>query len=347
MEKNNFNPNAVGKYNGKIFGFPYTKEESEIIILPIPWEVTTSYGGGTAYAPEFILEASPQLDFYNNDVENAWEIKVYMESIEAEIHKKNAKYRKKATHYIEQLEKGIPLKESFLELLADINATCESLNQYVYEKSINLLHQNKLVGLLGGDHSTPLGYIKALATIHQNFGILQIDAHADLRKAYEGFTYSHASIMFNVLSIPQVTKLVQVGIRDICPEEIHTIQKNEARIKTFFDWDLKKNQFKGVNWDQQCEQILNHLPQKVYISFDIDGLEPNLCPNTGTPVPGGFKTEEVIYLFKKIIDSGREIIGFDLVEVVGKEDNEWDANVGARMLYKLTSFLSEAKKNKI
>src|SRR5690606_19124611 len=116
----------------------------------------------------------------------------------------------------------------------------------VYESSLALLKQGKKVGLIGGDHSTPLGFIKALAAVHGSFGVLQIDAHADLRKAYEGFTYSHASIMYNVLEmIPEVSKLVQVGIRDYCEEEKLYIDQNPERIRTWFDQEIKEKQFEG------------------------------------------------------------------------------------------------------
>src|SRR5690606_13345614 len=122
-----------------------------------------------------------------------------------------------------------------------------------------------------------------------NFGLLQIDAHADLREAYEGFKYSHASIMYNVLNeIPQVQKLVQVGIRDYGDDELTMIRTEKNRVVTFFDRDLKEAEYEGQTWKALCEQIVDELPQNVYISFDIDGLDPKLCPNTGTPVPGGF-----------------------------------------------------------
>ena len=216
------------------------------------------------------------------------------------------------------------------------------LHNWVREMTTTLLKAGKKVGLVGGDHSTPLGFIKALSDIHPEFGVLQIDAHADLRKAYEGFTYSHASIMYNVLhEIPQVKKLVQVGIRDYCDEELEMSQQHQDRIKTYFDKDLKERQFEGDTWKNICEEIIAQLPQKVYISFDIDGLDPKLCPNTGTPVPGGFELDEVFYLFKTLRKSGKELIGFDLNEVsTGQHTGDGiDSIVGARVLYKLCNYM--------
>jgi agmatinase len=111
-------------------------------------------------------------------------------------------------------------------------------------------------------------------------------------------------------------------------------------VVTFLDGDLKTQQFEGVFWKEQCEAIIDELPQKVYISFDIDGLDPKLCPNTGTPVPGGFELEQVFYLFRKLKASGREIIGFDLNEVsCGESGGGLDAIVGARLLYKLCNWM--------
>ena len=198
-----------------------------------------------------------------------------------------------------------------------------------------------MVALLGGDHSTPLGLMQALATKYDNFGILQIDAHADLRDAYEGFEFSHASIMFNALKIPQISKLVQVGIRDYCEAEANLIKNSNGRVVTFFDQAIKEKQYEGASWANVCDEIIKQLPDNVYISFDIDGLDPKLCPHTGTPVAGGFEFAEIVFLIKRVVASGKKIISFDLVEVAcgDVENEEWDANVGARMLFKLCNWM--------
>jgi len=160
-----------------------------------------------------------------------------------------------------------------------------------------------------------------------------------LRKSYEGFVYSHASIMYNVLNeIPGVTKLVQIGIRDYCLEEWEFAKKNSNRVFPYFWNELKEKQFEGANWKEIVDGIVETLPQHVYLSFDIDGLDPKLCPNTGTPVFGGLEIEQVYYLLKKMLASGRKFIGFDLSEV-GVGEAGWDANVGARILWKLCNML--------
>lgn len=333
-----FNPNDLLPFNGNIFGFPYTEEESNIIVIPVSSDITCSYGKGTVYAPEKILEESTQLDFYSPYLNKAWEQKIFMLPIDKGKRGENTIIGEKAYMLIQKLEEGKELTHEDKETLKKVNEYCKKQIEQNKEQALGLLNQNKKVIVLGGDHSSPLGLIQALAEKNKKFGVLQIDAHADLREAYEGFDYSHASIMFNVLKSPQISKLVQVGVRDICPDEVNTIHNSEGRIKTFFDWDLKEAQYQGKKWEQQCEEIINELPRQVYISFDVDGLDSKLCPNTGTPVPGGLEYNQVIYLIDLLVNSGRTIIGADLCEV---GNGTYDANVGARLLYTMCCFINK------
>ncbi len=329
-----FHASGVGVANNQMFGLPFNYEESELVLVQVPWEVTVSYRAGTAKGPDAIMKASTQIDLYDNDNPTGWQQGIFTKKISSSLKKKSAEARKLAEQHIKALEKGKENEKG----LDEINKASEQLNQFVYKETIAALNDNKLVGLVGGDHSTPLGYMQALAEKHGGFGILQIDAHADLRDAYEGFTYSHASIMFNALKIENVKKLVQVGVRDICDDEINVIDNSNRRIVTYFDQELKHGQYNNISWQQICAQIVSQLPEKVYISFDIDGLDPKLCPDTGTPVPGGLEFEQAVYLINELIRSDRKIIGFDLVEVApGK--TEWNAIVGARMLYKLCNLI--------
>ena len=148
--------------------------------------------------------------------------------------------------------------------------------------------------------------------------------------------------MFNALKeIPQIDKLVQVGIRDYTNCERDFIQSNTERIVTFLDREIKERIYEQQSWKSIVDDIIAQLPQKVYVSFDIDGLDPKLCQYTGTPVMGGFETEQIFYLLRAVLKSGRTLIGFDLVEV-GVSPNEWDENVGARVLYKMCNLLLAA-----
>lgn len=339
-----FDPNSVGLKSNNIFGLPFSEEQSQLILLPVPWEVTVSYRAGTARGPEKIFSAAMQVDLYDPDAVDAWKKGFHMLPVDKNIKAKSDYLRQCAELIITHMMDGGEISENaqLSEKLREINEGGQKLMDWVYEMTKNTLKEGKKVGLIGGDHSTPLGFIKALSDVHSDFGILQIDAHADLRKAYEGFTFSHASIMYNVLEqIPQVKKLVQVGIRDYCDEELSMINDSKGRIRTFFDKDIKEQQYEGATWRDICAQIISELPQKVYISFDIDGLDPKLCPNTGTPVPGGFESDQVFYLFKKLQESGKELIGFDLNEVSSGEHigDSVDAIVGARVLYKLCNFM--------
>jgi agmatinase len=136
--------------------------------------------------------------------------------------------------------------------------------------------------------------------------------------------------------IPQVSRLVQVGIRDLCEEEHDRIAASGGRIRTFFDSELAEARFAGETWGQQTLRIVEALPQDVYVSFDIDGLDPTLCPHTGTKVPGGLSFQMATGLLAAVVRGGRRIVGFDLTEVVPAGDGtEWDENVAARLLYKL------------
>jgi len=339
-----FDPNSVGLKSNNIFGLPFQEDEAQLILLPVPWEVTVSYRPGAARGPEKIFDAAMQVDLYDPDVEDGWKKGFYMLPIDRNIRTKSDYLRQCAELIISDMIDGGNIADNaqLSGKLKEINEGGKMLLDWVYEMTFNLLKQGKKVGLIGGDHSTPLGFIKALAALHDDFGILQIDAHADLRIAYEGFTYSHASIMYNVLQqTPQVKKLVQVGIRDYCNEELEMIRDSNGRITTFFDRDIKARQYEGATWKDICKEVIDVLPQKVYISFDIDGLDPKLCPNTGTPVPGGFETEQVFYLFRMLHLSGRQIIGFDLNEVSNGDHigDGIDAIVGARVLFKLCNFI--------
>ncbi|MEL6539017.1 MAG: agmatinase family protein [Bacteroidota bacterium] len=331
-----FDPNGVG-HQGSLFGLPYTPETAEVVIIPVPWEVTVSYGSGTVNGPKAVLAASPQIDYYLQDIPEAWKLGIAMEAIPMALAHQNDSLRKQTQEYIAWLEAGNSPEEAserYKNLLGEVNNSSKALCDALAKKAEQYLDQGKLVGFLGGDHSTPLGLLTALAGKYEDFGILQIDAHADLRVAYEGFTYSHASIMTNALKLPSVSKLVQVGLRDYAACEQQVVASSQGRVVGFYDQTLQENRFDGMPWSKQCESIIERLPERVYVSFDIDGLDPTLCPNTGTPVPGGLSMEQAMYLIKRVVKSGRRIIGFDVSEVAPGDD-EWDGNVGARVLYRL------------
>jgi agmatinase len=336
-----FDPSGVGLDNGNLYGLPCDYNTANIIVFGVPWEATVSYHQGTAQGPRRVLEASPQLDLYDRDNPEGWRQGIYMPPLPEHILALNHQAREAASRVIQATESGIAIDSQPLlqKELSWVNHACEQMTGWLYAQTSTALDQGKRVGVIGGDHSVPLGYLQALAHHHPDFGVLHIDAHADLRQAYQGFRYSHASIMYNLLAIPQISRLVQVGIRDLCHAEVDLIDQSQGRIVTHYDAAVKENSYRGIPWMQQCEAIVADLPEKVYISFDADGLDPKLCPHTGTPVPGGLELEEVFCLLRQVIRSGRQIIGFDLCEV---GDGEWDGNVGARAVYKLCCLMGLA-----
>lgn len=341
IDLSGFDPNGAGNPNYNVFGLPFSEEDAALVIIPVPWEVTVSYKAGTARAPEHIFRASLQVDLHDNDTLDAWRRGIFMRAVDRSILLKSDYLRKEAELYIDYIAQGENVNDNkfMCKTLKEVNAGGLFLNDWVYKQTKELLDNGKLVALLGGDHSTPLGYYKAIAEKYGTFGILQIDAHMDLRKSYEGFTYSHASIMYNALSeITEIQTLVQVGVRDYGDDELEMVEKSNGRVVVFFDREMKERMYEGELWKNIADEIVLRLPQYVYISLDIDGLDPKLCPNTGTPVMGGLETEQVFYLFRKILSSGRTLIGFDLNEV-GVSTTEWDENVGARVLYKLCNLL--------
>ncbi len=330
-----FDPDAPAAV-GSLFGLPYTVENARVVALPIPWDVTVSYQTGASKGPKAILNASCQVDLFDENIPDAWNIGIAMDKFPTDIEKKNIALRKKAEVYIDAFVEGKADTKAMHKIRDEVNKGCDDLRKWIKKRSLQFLKRNKIVGLIGGDHSTPLGLMEAVSESCKSFGILHVDAHCDLRNAYEGFTYSHASIMFNALKIKNMERLVQVGIRDFSQGEKKLIDDSKGRVRLFSDKSMKDKMYNGSTWQEIVKNIISQLPKNVYISFDIDGLDPKLCPHTGTPVPGGLEFHQAVYLIEQVVESGRKIISFDINEVAPGDD-EWDANVGARLLYKMSN----------
>ena len=335
MVELNFNPDDVGVDNGSYFGMPFTPEQAQLVLISAPWDVTVSYGAGTSYAPDALIEASTQLDFYDPAAPEAWRHGIATADINYNLQEQSTRLRHDASRVIAHLEQGGSTTDDYVvRKIRRVNEGSFELNRNIREQAEQWLNAGKLVGLVGGDHSTPYGLLRALGKHHESFGILHIDAHCDLRHKYEGFEFSHASIMYNILrDIPQVERIVQVGIRDFSQEEKNLAEKS-GRIIQFDDQRLLEAEYSGRTWDEECREIIATLPEKVYVSFDIDGLDLCYCPHTGTPVPGGLRFNQAVRLLQ-LLGAERRIIGFDVVEVCPHESDHIDASVGARILWKL------------
>ncbi len=329
-----FDPDAAAAPGSGIFGLSGDGESSQVVLIPVPFDATTSYRDGSHAGPEAILEGSLQVDLFDLDTGKPYEHGIALADVDENISRWNSEARALALPIIES--GGTRATEG----LVQINALCDRMNESVYASAKHWLHKTKLVGIIGGDHSTVFGSIKAHAEMYPSMGVLHVDAHADLRQAYEGFTWSHASIMYNVMErLPAVSKLVQVGIRDFGEAEFDFIEASNGRIHTFFDARLAKARLEGMSWKEQVDSIVSQLPKQVYISWDIDGLDPTLCPNTGTPVPGGLSFSQAQMLLEGLVRAKKTIVGFDVNEVApGDSHPGWDGNVGARLLYKIIGY---------
>ena len=298
-----FDPHAAAAYNS-FFGLP-ERPDAAVQIIPVPFEGTVSYGSGTAKAPDAIRTASQQVDLLDQHFGDVWR---------AGLHEQPA---------IEAAE-------------TDPDVAAEAIRLELRRRVADCITTGRIPAILGGEHSVSLGAIEAAADSVPSLGMIQIDAHMDLRDSFEGHRYSHASVMKNVIArCPTVTRLVQVGVRDFCEEEIEFARGSDDRVSAVFDADLWDIADSGQSARAFFDEVMAGMPEHLYISCDVDGLDPSLCPNTGTPVPGGLTFNQACALLRAIATSGRRVIGFDLVEVASSENNEWDANVGARLLYKL------------
>lgn len=339
MDVANFDPEDVISDNGNYFGMPFSPEESALVLISAPWDVTVSFRDGTSYAPDAIIDVSRQLDFYDPTAPESWRKGIATAPIDYSIQDVSHHLRPDAERVIANLEDGGSriADEYYARKLRKINDASAEMNEKVYSQARHWLAEGKIVGLVGGDHSTAYGLIRAVGERYADFGVLQIDAHCDLRPAYEGFEHSHASVMYNVLrDVPQLSRLTQVGVREFGRTEYDSARE-DARVEMFCDQELSRARAEGATWREQCDRIVATLPGDVYVSFDIDGLSVECCPHTGTPVPGGLSFNEAAYLLGRIVDSGRRIVGFDLVEVVPDIDDKIDASIAARLLFKLCS----------
>ncbi len=326
-----FDPGAAAGPDSGVFGLPHNERDAKVVLIPVPFAATVSYGGGAEDGPAAILRASRQVDLYDGQFGRVYEHGICMLDADPVL---AAAHEHARLSCVPILARGGAVEDD-VDAVAAVDAAGDLVNGIAYALTRQLLADGKIPGIVGGDHSVPFGAIRAAAERHPGLGVLHVDAHADLRVAYEGFRWSHASIFHNVLAeIPQVKRLVQVGIRDFSEDELRAIHGSGGRVLTHFDQEWRRRLFAGERFDALCKDAVAALPDEVWLSIDIDGLDPSLCPNTGTPVPGGLSFAEFAHLLATVAESGRRIAGFDLVEVAPGKD-EWDANVGARVLYKL------------
>ena len=280
------------------FGGEPNADDPFAILVPVPYEKTTTYRKGTARGPAALLAASSQVELFDEETRTdplARGVRT-LDSVECD---------------------GMP------DVLAgELEAIC-----------LPHFQAGRLVACLGGEHSVSLGPIRAAARVHGPIGILQIDAHPDLRDSYEGTHYGHGCVMRRALDLETVTSLVAVGLRAVSDEDDTKIQ-TDARIHPFLACTLS-----GRGW---INSVIDALPEKVYVTFDVDGLDPSVVPGTGTPEPGGLGWWDALALLRRVF-AERTVVGFDVVELLPEPPSCVSDFAAARLVFKMLAYHEAAR----
>jgi len=269
-------------------------ETAKVILVPVPYGGTTTWGQGAEKGPEAFLEASQNMELY--DIETDSEV----------------------------FEQGIYLADAITD-----NQSPEAVVDAVHKVTKEFIKRNKFVTIFGGEHSVSIGTVRAFNECFDNLTVLHIDAHADLRKSYNGSKYNHACAMHEA---SQTTNLVQIGIRSMDAIE-KTFMDEE---KTFFAHDMANDEY----W---MDKVIELMSQNVFISFDLDALDPSIMPSTGTPEPGGLFWYETLE-FLKLVFEEKNVVGFDIVELSPNPTDRSADFLAAKLYYKMLSykFMGEA-----
>lgn len=340
MQSKKFDPNGAIPDNGNYFGIPLEPEDAALVLISAPWDLSLKVRNGSSYAPDAIIEASRTVDFFEPMAPHSWRKGIATVPIDYTIQDMSHRLRSDAERIVKVYDKqgGTPFDSLVYERsLRRVNEGFAALNANIYEQSKRWLQCDKIVGLVGGDQSAAYGHIRAVAEHVGSLGVLHIDSSCNLKRCHQGFEFSHASVMYNVLrDVPEVERLVGVGVRAFSPEEWERAEQ-DSRVKLFTGQSIWSRYFEGALWSTIADEIVESLPENVYVSLDINGLTIECSPHTGMVVAGGIRFSEVVYLLGKIVDSGRRIVGFDLSEVVPDMDDKTGAQIASRLLYNICS----------
>lgn len=277
-------------------------ETARVFVWPVSYEGTVSYGTGTGDGAMAIVDASRNMELYE-------------EETSAEVYKI-----------------GIHTLDEF-----EARSTPEAMMDSLYDQTRELLDQEKFICMIGGEHSVSAPVIRAHAERFHNLSVLQIDAHADLRDSYDGTPHSHASIMARVVMDMRIPS-VQVGIRSISGDEARSLAAG-LPTKIFWAKDI-------VGKTEWIRPAVDALTENVYLTIDIDGLDPSLVPTTGTPEPGGLGWYETLELIRRIAEKKR-IVGMDLVEFSKTDNSDAPAFLCAKLIYKSLAYIFRDETPKI
>ena len=272
-------------------------QSSKFVILPVPYEQTTTFKTGTKEGPQAIINASQEVETFDEELKQ--------ETFKAGI------------HTLEEMEITMGGPEVMVEK--------------IYQIAKELVDMNKRVVLLGGEHTTSIGMVKALSESYENLSVLQLDAHADLRDSYQESKYSHACTMRR---IEEIAPFVGVGIRNLSLEEHHFVGKK--KIDLFFAKDLMKDH----SW---TDQVLSKLSENVYLTIDLDFFDPSIMPSVGTPEPGGLLWNQTLEFLKKVAES-KNIVGFDCVELCPIPGLVAPDFLAAKLIYKIMGYIVYKKR---
>lgn len=277
-------------------------EVARVAILPIPYEQTTSYGEGTASAPDAVFKASAYVELYDEELDQE----------------------------IFRLPQGIA---TLPPIVFSPGVRDREAVDLIKRTVLPHLETEKMVVSVGGEHTIAVGTAAAYLDGYQNVTVLQLDAHSDMRESYEGSKYSHASAMARIYDLHK--DIVHVGIRSQCREEADLIR--EQGIPIFSAVDIKRGRF-GATVDEWASSIVDSLKENVYLTFDCDFLDPSVMPALGTPEPGGFDWYETI-TFLRTISEKRRIIGFDVNELAPIPGISFPQFTIAKLIYKLIGYV--------
>ncbi len=285
------------KKNRTYAGIPeeYSKlETSKVVLIRVPYDETSTWQKGADRGPEAFLQASENMELY--DIETNTEV----------------------------YKHGVYLSDYVSE-----NASPEKMVEAVHLEVKKYINKNKFVTIFGGEHSISIGTIRAFNECFNNLTVLHIDAHADLRKEYQGSKYNHACALYEA---NENTNLIQVGIRSMDVSETYVMNKD----KVFFAHDMAENEY----W---MEDVLDQLTGNVFITFDLDALDPSIMPSTGTPEPGGLFYYETLTFLKKVF-AEKNVVGFDMVELCPNPQEKSSDFLAAKLYYKMLSYKFSSNK---
>ncbi|MGA0242346.1 MAG: arginase family protein [Candidatus Marinamargulisbacteria bacterium] len=307
------------------------------VVYSVPWDVTTTFGVGTASAPLAIQAVYHQLDD-SHPFQSAAPVIEFC-SVNPTILQFQDIWAPVSRPIIAALNRGDTLTPDQDLQRQGINQASIQLQETVFLDTLLRIRRAEPLLLCGGEHGVGVGYVQALSSVYPSISVLHIDAHLDARPNYFGYTHSHASVMTHYADTPSVKHITSVGIRDYDPSEPLFMHEHSVGSDIFYDYEMHHQLFSGDSWASIVHDILDTLKHPVFISLDVDGLMPSLCPNTGTPVPGGLNYNQLVYLFEQL-SRQKSVIGAELVEVNSPSGTVYDATVGARLIQLMAGILS-------